>query len=159
MDYNDDQYDVAQICKNGHVSNSLAREYPQRNKEFCDKCGAKTIIKCPNCEKEIRGQYSGTIGGYKAPNYCINCGNPYPWIESQLQAALELAELDERLTISEKQELSDNMNDLLSDTPRTTTAVAKFKVFLAKAKGPVADGLRQIMVEVATQSVKKQLGL
>jgi len=50
-------YDTAQICTNGHVINSMARSEPKHNKKFCDKCGAKTIMNCPNCNSPIRGDY------------------------------------------------------------------------------------------------------
>ena len=39
----DGYYDVAQICENGHVANSMGHNYPNSNQDHCDKCGAPTI--------------------------------------------------------------------------------------------------------------------
>ena len=53
----DGYYDVAQICENGHVANSMAHDYPNSNQDHCDKCGAPTIMDCPSCQIAIRGFY------------------------------------------------------------------------------------------------------
>ena len=53
----DSHYDLAQICENGHVANSSARDYPISNQDHCDKCGSRTITACPACETEIRGRH------------------------------------------------------------------------------------------------------
>ena len=50
-------YDIAQICINGHVINSMSKSHPEHNKKFCDKCGAPTITNCPKCNTPIRGHY------------------------------------------------------------------------------------------------------
>jgi len=77
--------DTMQVCLNGHVINAGFQKYPQYNKEFCDKCGAKTITNCPKCNAPIPGDMQDTgvavIGGLgkTAPDYCQNCGEHYPW--------------------------------------------------------------------------------
>ena len=43
----DSHYDLAQICENGHTVNSMARDYPTSNQDFCDKCGTPTMTQCP----------------------------------------------------------------------------------------------------------------
>jgi len=42
-------YDVAQICLNGHVINTLAGSHPESNKKFCSNCGSMTIMRCLEC--------------------------------------------------------------------------------------------------------------
>ncbi len=56
------RYDTAQICMNGHIINSMSKSHPEHNKEFCDKCGARTITKCPHCNTPIRGHYHEPLG-------------------------------------------------------------------------------------------------
>lgn len=77
--------DVMQVCINGHLINSSSKKYPQYNKDYCDKCGGKTIINCPNCNKPIPGSYHRTgIVGFSTtdvPAMCQYCGNSYPWVK------------------------------------------------------------------------------
>jgi len=79
-------YDVMQVCLNGHQITTSYKRYPEFRKEFCDKCGEKTITSCPKCNANIRGEYYvvGVIavrGRTPVPEYCHECGAPYPWTE------------------------------------------------------------------------------
>ena len=40
----DEGFDVAQVCPNGHVTNSSFHNEPQFNVDYCTKCGEKTIV-------------------------------------------------------------------------------------------------------------------
>src|SRR5438105_3047900 len=83
-------YDVAQICRNGHVVNDSAKQSPQHSTAFCERCGQPTITQCENCHLDIRGDYHipNVFGGsYDRPAFCIGCGSPYPWTVSAIQAA------------------------------------------------------------------------
>ena len=76
--------DTMQVCLKGHVINEGFRENPQRNKDFCDRCGEKTITNCPNCDKSIPGDLQDTgvvtIGFLpSAPEFCEHCGEKFPW--------------------------------------------------------------------------------
>ena len=55
----DSYYDLAQICENGHVANSCARDYPARNQVHCDKCGSRTILE--EIGASVRRSRSGSI--------------------------------------------------------------------------------------------------
>ena len=50
-------YDIAQICREGHVVNTMARDYPESNEAFCAKCGSATVTACDGCQAAIRGHY------------------------------------------------------------------------------------------------------
>lgn len=42
-----------QVCLNGHqITDSYNRSHTSR-KDFCDKCGEKTIVFCPNCNEKV----------------------------------------------------------------------------------------------------------
>jgi len=76
--------DVMQVCLNGHVINYASQKYPHNNKEYCDKCGKKTITSSQHCDKQIPGniQDTGVIAvGLKtpAPDFCQHCGQKFPW--------------------------------------------------------------------------------
>jgi predicted RNA-binding Zn-ribbon protein involved in translation (DUF1610 family) len=68
-----------QICLSGHPINWRVRGQPEVSKPFCPKCGKQTITNCPNCRKEIPGDF--VVWGY-----CQYCGNPYPWTDKSQTA-------------------------------------------------------------------------
>lgn len=158
-------YDVAQICLNGHVINKYAKTMPQFNKKFCDKCGAKTITACQKCNAQIFGKYEVpevidlTGARFPTPAYCPNCGTPYPWTEKGLEAARELTGELEGLTEGEKALLAKDLDDIIADTPRTPVAATRWKKALAKVGKETAHALREILIDIASETAKKQLGL
>ena len=158
---NDSYYDVAQICLNGHVINSSAQEYPTSNQDYCSTCGAKTIMKCPNCNESIRGYYNvpGVFGvtDYSAPAYCYNCGNPFPWTVSSLKAASELADELDVLTDDEKCQLRESLPELVKNSPKTAVAEWRFKKIMKKAGKEACDGMKSILTDVLSEVVKKSL--
>jgi hypothetical protein len=76
-------YDIMQVCKKGHQINDSFNKHPENNKNFCDKCGSKTINKCLWCNEPIKGDYhvEGVCSFLptSTPNHCHKCGKPYPW--------------------------------------------------------------------------------
>jgi hypothetical protein len=151
-------HDVAQICLNGHVTNSLSKSYPAYNKAFCSKCGAKVVDNCASCGRAIRGAVRSDriVGGYTCPSYCQDCGKPFPWTEGALAAAKEYAdELD--LNADDKETLKSSIDELTSDTARTPLAASRFRKFMAKVTPEAGKALLQIVVSVATEEAKKKL--
>lgn len=152
-------YDTAQICLNGHIITSSAKESPKQLKKFCDKCGQKTITSCTNCNTEIRGYYIIPNVFYpggldKAPGYCHECGQPYPWTESAFEAIKELIEISS-VADAEKASVIKDLSDLAVETPRTKVAASKMRIFLKKAGKEVASGIRDIIVDIASEAAKK----
>ncbi len=157
-------YDVAQICLGGHVANSTTQRFPQQNKDFCDKCGQPTITACPACEKAIRGRYHqqnviDLTEDDPAPLHCIGCGKPYPWTEHRLAAAKELVQEMEGLTEEERELLARSLDDLVRDTPQTPVAATRVKQLVTKAGGAALQALRDILVDIASETAKKTMGL
>lgn len=158
-------YDVMQVCLNGHVITSTARSSPELRKNFCSRCGAATIAECPGCQSFIRGRYqvSGIVdltpGPSTPPAFCHACGKPYPWTEAALEAARELIDLEDNISAKEREALKADLSALLTNTPRTQIAATKFKLFIAKAGKPVADALYQFIIDFASETAKKLLGM
>jgi hypothetical protein len=78
------QQDIQQVCENGHQITDRFNSSSEQRKNFCSYCGAKTITACPECNHPIKGyiKYPKVIMlGYttSVPNFCDNCGKPYPW--------------------------------------------------------------------------------
>ena len=154
-------YDVAQICMNGHVITSMAGLYPENKKDFCIQCGEKTIMNCQNCDSPIKGYHDvpGVISfsEYVKPKYCENCGKPYPWTILLSDAAKELIELTDALNQEEKSDLQNSIDDLVRESPTTIVAQAKYKKYMGKVGGEIAKGLKDILVEVVSETVKKAI--
>lgn len=155
-------YDTAQICLNGHVITRSAEDSPEFREKHCSDCGAETVTACPHCLEKIRGYLRGSMPSLRpqpAPAFCHNCGKPYPWTDRAVQAIRELALETDGLTNEEKENLSRSLDDLVRDTPQTQVAIARFKKFAAKAGSATVEAMKTILVSVATEAVKKHLGV
>lgn len=98
-------------------------------------------------------------GPFSPPKYCGECGHQFPWTETTLAAAREYTDNLEQLTASEKIQLKETFDDLTRDTARTPVAAGRFKRLLDKV-GPTAGCvLQKLMEAVATEAVKKFIGL
>ncbi|CAI3643315.1 DUF2321 domain-containing protein [Clostridium neonatale] len=154
-------YKTAQICENGHVISSNYSASSNLHQDYCDKCGAKTITECPDCHAKIHGRYQsdGILTLYNeempTPSFCYNCGTPYPWTKSALEATQELLALESDLSPDELEYLNSNMSSILVDTPKTKVVATKFKIALGKVGSVTASAIRDIIVDIASESAKK----
>nr|WP_302596466.1 DUF2321 domain-containing protein [uncultured Cellulosilyticum sp.] len=150
-------YHTAQICTNGHVITSYADQYVEDRENFCSECGASTIMHCPNCSQPIKGRESefGYIGDYDAPSYCHYCGTPYPWTAQAIDATNELLELEDLLSRDELEYLSQNMSSIISDTPKSKVVATKLKLAMGKLSTNVASAIKDVVVDVASETAKK----
>lgn len=158
------QYDVALICLDGHIINLFARSSPEHNTKFCPECGEPTISQCPKCKADIRGEYGergiGVLGyEFSYPRYCHNCGAPFPWTERRTEQLRSFIEELEKLSDEEKSKLSRSIPDIISETPGTSTAALRFKKAIAKIGKESGKLLTEIIVKVASECVKQQLGI
>jgi len=158
----DSWYDVAQICLNGHVVNEKSKELPERNKKFCDRCGAVAVTECQNCGAPIPGYYHepGLIrpeAAYIAPAFCPHCGAGFSWIESRLQAARELAQEMEGLSDEEKETLLMSLEHVVKDTPKTALACMQLKKLFDKAGQGTNDLFREIFHDFIGKTAGKLL--
>lgn len=149
------KYYNAQICLNGHTISS----YSSNESDYCSECGEKTISNCPNCNANIRGKMNidGIVdfSDYIPPKYCPDCGTPYPWTKSKLEAITELIEFDKNLSADEKSYINNNIQALTVDSPKTTVVATKFSYFLKKASSATISATRDILVEIASEAAKK----
>jgi len=89
------------------------------------------------------------------PSFCPECGKPYPWTEAKLKAAQELSDEIDNLSPEEREILKKSLDDIVRDTPQTPVAATRFKKLVAKAGKVAADGLRDILVDIASEAAKK----
>lgn len=158
-------YNQAQICLNGHIITRSINRSPELGEKFCSICGAETIRECLKCRTPIRGRYQVegivdlTTHEYSAPAYCHNCGEPYPWTEDALESTRMILDEEDRLSNDERENLKKSLPDLISDTPRTSLAVLRFKKVLSCAGSITKDALMKFAVSMACEAAKNQLGL
>lgn len=156
-----EEYDIAQICLNGHCTNDSYKSLPQFNKNYCDNCGEKTITLCPNCNSSIRGAYqqqnSFTDYPFLVPNYCCECGEPFPWLTSKLDAAIELVRLEEALDEEETSKFKEYILDISKDTPSSKVSAIQLGKMLKRFSKTVAGEIRAVSIEIASEAIKKIL--
>lgn len=154
-------YDVAQICLNGHMVNSTWASSPEFSKDFCPKCGTRTITECQACKVRIQGHchITGFISARPTSvrAYCHACGKPYPWTSARIEAARAIAQELDGLSDAERISLQASIDDLVADTPRTEVAVVRFKKLAAKAGKHGMDALKNVLVNVVSEAAKRQL--
>ena len=151
-------YDEAQVCLNGHVTNSSIHETPEDNQTFCLQCGAKTIMLCQACQKSIRGfRFGSAFVPYTAPLYCHHCGAEFPWLTARLEAAKEIAATVAALSDEDRATLDQSIRDMAGDTPKATTGALKFKGLMTKAGREAAGLIRGVVTDVLSETAKKIL--
>jgi hypothetical protein len=152
-------HDVALICSNGHVINSHVRKYPQFSTERCEHCGAAAIEACGECGAQIRGSYVsvGVVSQYKRPSFCHECGAPYPWTTSKVAAAKELLGEIDGLSDDQRERLNQSIDQLVEGGPLVEVAATRVKTRLAGAGHGIAQGLRDILIDLLSEAAKKAL--
>lgn len=120
----DDPYFLpAAICRRGHVITTNART--ARATPRCATCGADVLTACPRCDNMIRGGYivPGFIGfaeEYERPDFCADCGNPFPWASRQarvweLMNLLDAEQLDPAAELAVREQLEALVNIEVDD--------------------------------------------
>ena len=155
-------YHTAQVCLNGHMITDSVDEYPEQRKSFCPRCGARTITNCPSCQSPIHGNYDCGIVviGFDdgLDSYCYNCGKPYPWIVSALEATSQLIMEESSLDNLSKNALVDSLPDIISETPKTRLASVRLKKCLSSFGSFAADGIRQFVIDFGCELAIKIIG-
>ena len=151
-----DWYDTMQVCLNGHVINDCSKAYPNHNKDYCDKCGAKAITQCQKCNKDIQGYYHqkgvADLSIKKSPSFCHSCGRPYPWTELKIEAAIGLVrELE--LPEEEYKSISESIEDIATDNPRTTLAITRINKLLNKiTDSSIGKAFYKVITDIASKT-------
>lgn len=161
-------YGSAAICRRGHVATSDFGLSPERASNRCRVCGAEIIRACPNqdCQRPIRGAYHipGVIGlgeEYSPPDFCEDCGEPFPWLSRQgriflLQDMLDREEIDPAARLEAQEQLEALTNpDLDEDEQRRRWE--RFK--RAAPELWASSGAQRILESLASSSIRAALGL
>lgn len=157
-------YRNAEICKKGHLISAASNS--SNHSKHCQKCGEETINSCPHCKAPIRGWYEveGVVNirssktKFPIPLYCHNCGNPYPWIENNQKKLNSLLLIDSVLTDDEKGILREYLPDLTIDDDNSLTSAVLVKSISDKASNTTSEFIKNFVLTLAVDSVKKFFG-
>lgn len=162
-------YDVQQVCENGHQITDCYNTIPEQQKRFCQKCGAASITVCPSCGGGIQGAQLGISqsftearAGHKrwvpvmhadVPSYCHSCGKPYPWTENKIVTAIQIFAEFSSLDENEKKTIEQDINNIAKDIPQAELSANRIKRIWGKY-GPIAY---EIIMEFASRTAAKIL--
>jgi len=165
-----EKYDTQQVCENGHQVTGCCTIHPERQKKFCQECGAATISVCPSCSEKIQGNPLEVRRSWEAcngqrvvsgrsvgvPAYCSNCGEPYPWTKNKIAVAIqmfaEFSDLDEE----EKRTIEQDINNVAKDTPETKLSVMRIKRLWEKYGKATYDVIMEFASKTAAEVLKDQ---
>lgn len=154
------RYDVLQVCENGHKTTGRYSTRHGERQKFCDKCGAKTITACAKCHQDIQGDQTKEIGVVRITNeraaiplYCTNCGEPYPWTQKKITAAIQnLVEFGE-LSEAEKKTIEQDVENIAKDAPEAELSARRIKRIWERGKNVGYE----IIMEFASRTAAKIL--
>jgi hypothetical protein len=153
-----------QVCVNGHRITDMAMSAPELTKRFCSKCGARTIMRCEQCDAAIPGHYqvSGvavlTLKGTPVPKFCASCGSAFPW---QLAAQQNLIEVlrESEVPPGDVAIIEASLPDIVAETPKSEAASLRVKRILTAMGKPAYDISIKVISDLASETAKKTLGL
>ncbi|EAQ81487.1 hypothetical protein DSM3645_27937 [Blastopirellula marina DSM 3645] len=116
---------------------------------------------CPDCQSPIQGHYHcpGVIGffDYDAPHYCQNCGKAFPWTTRALEAARQLATDDDTLSADESERFAKDLEEITRETPQAKASAGRIKKMLGKMTAGTGAAIRDILIDIASESVRKMI--
>jgi hypothetical protein len=80
-----------------------------------------------------------------------------PWTKAKLDAARELVEFGDKLPTKGKELLKNTLDDIIAENPKTEMAAIKFKHTMSTMGQETANALRDITVDIASETAKKIL--
>lgn len=147
-------YYDAYICLRGHVLSSGLITF--NRSQYCQRCGSSILSDCQNCNTPLRGIRHNSEGHYRRPDFCHQCGHPFPWMSERLDTARDLLNHDDKLTFEERKELWNLLQYVMSD-PKSDLVPAKKKLIdinLAKAAAVTREAVTDLLVKYLAEISK-----
>lgn len=158
-------YTEAAVCRRGHVETTVIDNLATLAKR-CPECGAPVLTACSACDTRIRGdlivpEVITFAEDYKPPDFCDQCGAPFPWVSRQgriyeLMNLLDHEDLDPATELEVREQLEALTQP---DLPDDEAARRWERV---RAKAPTLwerSGAQRILETVVTAAIKAQLDL
>jgi hypothetical protein len=88
------------------------------------------------------------------PAFCHECGEPYPWTGSKLEAARDLVD-QLGLDIPERALLETSIEELIRNTPRAPAEAVRFKAIVETAQPWALGAFKEVLFGVVGEAAKK----
>ena len=89
------------------------------------------------------------------PLYCHECGAAYPWTDKILQAAKEIVDEAPNLSNEEKDQMNQDITDVVNEAPRAPAATSRLRKLITKAGEPTKNALIELSTKVASDVLVK----
>ena len=77
------------------------------------------------------------------PAFCNQCGSPYPWTETRLEAFQQIVDSLDDISPELKERLKNSFPDIVCETPKTELAAIVVDSVLKQSKGFAAAALKE----------------
>lgn len=155
------EYETAQVCLNGHVVTAYYESSPEARKKHCVRCGQSTIYECNECKAPIHGWYIQPNVSYLCPfdppDFCHECGKPYPWTKAKIEAANEFVDDLDELSKDDKDKFKKSIDEIIKNSPRGNMAVNKIAKLIRKLDPVNNSGARKLLDDISGEALKKYI--
>jgi len=149
------------ICRNAHViTYSLQLEPQQHHTDFCETCGERAYVSCPECHYLIHGavapdgkfalvqdEYERDMWvpprPHKLPSYCYHCSEPYPWTVAAFQRIEQLTEGE--LSPQEQRDFARALKAEVEDLPDSSQAKKTIQRIAQKLSATTWEEIKDIV--------------
>ena len=157
-------YDVQQVCENGHKITGCYNIRPEDRQEFCKQCGSKTINACPNCDKEIQGDlidqdWTRSLVPVRrafVPLYCQDCGEPYPWTQKKITTAIQILAEFGNLDEEENKTIKQDIENIAKNVPEAELSARRIKRIWKKCSRAGYEVIMEFASRTAAKILKEQ---
>jgi hypothetical protein len=98
-----------------------------------------------------------SISETPVPDYCPECGKPYPWRATALSAAMEAADELDELSEEDRKKLKGALADIATDNPRTDLAVTRIKKIALSLGSFGKSVLQKVALDIASAKARGML--
>ena len=119
------------------------------------------MTNCQSCDEPIRGDYHAdnlvAVGfTYIPPAFCHKCGASFPWTDRRSRAAIDLF-LEDSNIAADNEQFEESIQQIARDTPQAQVASKRVTKLMGKIGKETASAIRDILVDVASETAKKIL--
>lgn len=156
-------YDSARICPRGHVVNTKVGSNPHHNDKFCGKCARRRSPPASTVRTRSAAATSRTLHGWdraatSARRSARPAESPSPGPRGLWPPRTNGWRVAKNLDQKEAAALRAALDEIIRDTPEAPTAALKVKGYMKKVGPIAAEGIKELVVAVASSDVAKAFG-
>lgn len=158
----EEHFETALACANGHVITATLRAEPKKKASFCSTCGEPTVSACSRCSKPLKGAYwreelGYLLGGYRLPNYCDECGEPFEWTKRLISEATAAIRRSEQVSSADVEQFATDLPEIIKQSSKAVAATSRARSVLQRVGASTRQVVRDIFVQVVSNAVTSQI--